>query len=117
LGGCAASNSGSGPTAASLPAGETCGSIKSQLNRLDAKGVQAYVQAQERARSSRVRRRRMPTTTIVCSTSTLAHAATCDGLSATFLIWRTVAASVRSDYGSVQVRVSAHGVHGAVTLV
>ncbi len=46
LGGCAASNSGSGPTAASLPAGETCGSIKSQLNRLDAKGVQAYVQAQ-----------------------------------------------------------------------
>jgi hypothetical protein len=46
LGGCAASNSGGGPTAASLPAGETCGSIKSQLNRLDAKGVQAYVQAQ-----------------------------------------------------------------------
>jgi hypothetical protein len=47
LAGCAASNGGSGgPTAASLPSGESCGSIKSQLNKLDAKGVQAYVQAQ-----------------------------------------------------------------------
>jgi hypothetical protein len=46
LAGCAASNGGGGPTAASLPSGESCGSIKSQLNKLDAKGVQAYVEAQ-----------------------------------------------------------------------
>jgi hypothetical protein len=45
LAGCA-SSSGNGPTSASLPAGESCGSIKSQLNKLDAKGVQAYVEAQ-----------------------------------------------------------------------
>lgn len=46
LAGCAANSSGKGPSAAALPAGESCGSIKSQLNRLDAKGVQAYVEAQ-----------------------------------------------------------------------
>jgi hypothetical protein len=45
LAGCASSN-GNGPTAASLPSGESCGSNKSQLNKLDAKGVQAYVEAQ-----------------------------------------------------------------------
>lgn len=46
LAGCASNNGSGGPTSASLPAGESCGSIKSQLNKLDAKGVQAYVQAQ-----------------------------------------------------------------------
>jgi hypothetical protein len=44
-GGCA-SGGGTGPTSKALANGETCGSIKSQLNKLDAKGVPASVQAQ-----------------------------------------------------------------------
>lgn len=44
-GGCASGGSG-GPTNKALANGESCGSIKQQLNRLDAKGVPASVQAQ-----------------------------------------------------------------------
>jgi len=43
-GGCA--SGGSGPTGKALANGESCGSIKSQLSRLDAKGVPSSVQAQ-----------------------------------------------------------------------
>lgn len=49
LGGCA-SGGGSGPTSKSLPNGESCGSIKSQLNKLDARGVPSSVQAQAAGR-------------------------------------------------------------------
>jgi hypothetical protein len=48
LGACATGGNGYG--SASLPAGESCGSIKSQLNKLDAKGVPAYVEAQSRGK-------------------------------------------------------------------
>lgn len=43
--GCASGDSG-GPTTKALANGETCGSVKSQLSKLDAKGVPASVQAQ-----------------------------------------------------------------------
>ncbi len=43
--GCA-SGGGSGPTSKALANGETCGSIKQQLNKLDASGVPSSVQAQ-----------------------------------------------------------------------
>lgn len=47
LGGCeGATGTGSDPGAASLPAGETCGSIREKLNKLDRKGAQASVEAQ-----------------------------------------------------------------------
>jgi hypothetical protein len=45
LAGCA-SGSNSGPGSKALANGETCSSVKQQLNRLDAKGVPASVQAQ-----------------------------------------------------------------------
>lgn len=44
--GCASGNQGGGPTRKALAAGETCGSIKQQLNRLDSKGVPAVIQRQ-----------------------------------------------------------------------
>ncbi len=47
LGGCA---SGGDPGARSLANGQSCGSVKSQLNKLDAKGVPAYVEAQSRGK-------------------------------------------------------------------
>lgn len=43
--GCA-SGGGSGPSGKQLANGESCGSIKSQLNKLDARGVPSSVQAQ-----------------------------------------------------------------------
>lgn len=49
LGGCEASTTGGpggDPGASALPPGETCGSIREQLTKLDRKGVQAYVEAQ-----------------------------------------------------------------------
>lgn len=47
LGGCASGGSGpGGPSAKQLANGESCGSIKSQLNKLDARGVPSSVQAQ-----------------------------------------------------------------------
>lgn len=49
IGGCA-SGSGNGPTRKTLANGESCGSIKSQLNKLDARGVPASVQAQAAGR-------------------------------------------------------------------
>ena len=45
MGGCA-SGSSNGPTSKQLPSGESCGSIKQQLNKLDARGVPSSVQAQ-----------------------------------------------------------------------
>ncbi|MDX2259055.1 MAG: hypothetical protein NW205_09090 [Hyphomicrobiaceae bacterium] len=42
--GCA-NNSSSGPTAQALPPGSTCGSIRAELSRLDARGVQSKVEA------------------------------------------------------------------------
>lgn len=46
LGGCAGNNSGgSGPPAASLPSGQTCQSIRAQLNRLDARGVPSLIES------------------------------------------------------------------------
>ena len=42
----ACANGGGGGHAVALPAGETCGSIKSQLSRLDAKGVRSSIEAQ-----------------------------------------------------------------------
>jgi hypothetical protein len=44
-GGCA-SGGGTGPGSKALANGESCGSIKSQLNKLDARGVPSSVQAQ-----------------------------------------------------------------------
>jgi hypothetical protein len=49
LGGCA-SGGGGGPSSKQLPNGESCGSIKSQLSKLDARGVPASVQAQAAGR-------------------------------------------------------------------
>ena len=49
LAGCASNQSG-GPQRKSLPSGETCGSIKQQLSRLDAKGVPSVIQAQAAGR-------------------------------------------------------------------
>jgi len=46
LGGCAGNQGGGGgPKAASLPAGQTCQSVRSQLNRLDARGVPALIES------------------------------------------------------------------------
>jgi hypothetical protein len=45
-GGCASGGGGSGPSGKALASGESCGSIKQQLNRLDAKGVPSSVQAE-----------------------------------------------------------------------
>lgn len=46
LGGCdGPPATGGDPGAAALPAGETCGSIREQLNKLDRKGAQASVEA------------------------------------------------------------------------
>lgn len=47
LGGCeGASSMGGDPGASALPAGESCGSIREKLNKLDRKGAQASVEAQ-----------------------------------------------------------------------
>jgi hypothetical protein len=46
LAGCASGGSGGGPTSKALANGESCSSVKSQLNKLDAKGVPSSVQAQ-----------------------------------------------------------------------
>jgi hypothetical protein len=47
VGGCA---TGGGPGSGTLAGGATCGSIKAQLNKLDAKGVPTYVEAQSRGK-------------------------------------------------------------------
>jgi hypothetical protein len=48
VGGCA--GGGAGGHAQALPAGSTCGSIKGQLSRLDAKGVRSSIEAQSAGR-------------------------------------------------------------------
>jgi len=45
LAGCASNKKGGDPGAQALPAGETCGSIRAELNRMDARGVPAKVSA------------------------------------------------------------------------
>lgn len=47
LGGCEGSSMpGGDPGASALPAGESCGSIREKLNKLDRKGAQGSVEAQ-----------------------------------------------------------------------
>lgn len=46
LGGCEGTTAGGDPGASALPPGESCGSIREQLNKLDRKGAQASVEAQ-----------------------------------------------------------------------
>ncbi len=48
LAGCA--SGGGDPGARSLPTGETCQSVRGQLNKLDSKGVPALVEAQSAGR-------------------------------------------------------------------
>ena len=44
LQGCGGAGAGGDPGAESLPLGQSCQSIRGELNRLDARGVQAYVE-------------------------------------------------------------------------
>lgn len=49
LAGCAASTStGGDPGAIAMPAGQSCQSVRAELNRLDAKGTQSKVEAASR---------------------------------------------------------------------
>lgn len=48
LAGCAASNTGGDPGAIAMPAGQSCQSVRAELNRLDAKGTQSRVEAASR---------------------------------------------------------------------
>lgn len=52
LGGCSDGVGGgpADPGAQALPQGESCGSVREQLNKLDRKGVQAHVEAQNAGR-------------------------------------------------------------------
>lgn len=51
LAGCSQTGGGpSDPGATALPAGESCGSIREQLNKLDRKGAQSSVEAQNAGR-------------------------------------------------------------------
>jgi hypothetical protein len=77
LGGCA-SGGGSGPSGKALANGETCSSVKQQLNRLDAKGVPQWVQAQAAGRKISGQQRPTQISTTGCSTTTWARAATFD---------------------------------------
>lgn len=45
LAGCASNQKGGDPGARALPAGESCGSIRAELNRMDSRGVPAKVSA------------------------------------------------------------------------
>lgn len=44
LQGCGGAGAGGDPGANSLPLGQSCQSIRGELNKLDARGVQAYVE-------------------------------------------------------------------------
>ena len=50
IGGCASGGGSGGPSTKALAGGETCASVKAQLNKLDARGVPASVQAQAAGR-------------------------------------------------------------------
>ncbi len=52
LSGCASGGGGGSPGGKALANGETCSSVKSQLNKLDARGVPASVQAQSAGKKS-----------------------------------------------------------------
>lgn len=43
--GCASQNKGGDPGAQALPSGESCGSIRAELNRMDSRGVPSKVSA------------------------------------------------------------------------
>ena len=45
LGGCAGGTSGDNPSAQALPAGESCQSVRAELDKLDAKGTRSKVEA------------------------------------------------------------------------
>lgn len=46
LGGCAGNDTGkNGPPAIALPAGQTCQSVRAELNRLDARGTPSLIEA------------------------------------------------------------------------
>jgi hypothetical protein len=45
IGGCAGGTSGDNPSAQALPAGETCQSVRAELDKLDAKGTRSKVEA------------------------------------------------------------------------
>jgi hypothetical protein len=45
LGGCAGGTSGDQPRAQTLPAGQTCPSVRAELDKLDAKGTRSKVEA------------------------------------------------------------------------
>lgn len=46
LAGCASNNAGnSGPPAIALPAGQTCQSVRAELNRLDARGTPSLIES------------------------------------------------------------------------
>jgi hypothetical protein len=48
LGGCAGGTSGDQPRGQALPAGETCQSVRAELDNLDAKGTRSKVEAASR---------------------------------------------------------------------
>jgi hypothetical protein len=50
LSGCAAGSGSGDPGSKALANGESCGSIKQQLSKLDSKGVPGYIQAQAAGR-------------------------------------------------------------------
>ena len=48
LGGCAGGTSGDQPRGQALPAGQTCQSVRAELDKLDAKGTRSKVEAANR---------------------------------------------------------------------
>ena len=48
LSGCASSGAGGDPGAIAMPAGQSCQSVRGELNRLDAKGTPSRVEAASR---------------------------------------------------------------------
>jgi hypothetical protein len=48
LGGCAGGTSGDQPRVQALPAGQTCPSVRAELDKLDAKGTRSKVEAVSR---------------------------------------------------------------------
>ena len=48
LAGCAGGNTGGDPGAMAMPAGQSCQTVRAELNRLDAKGTQSRVEAASR---------------------------------------------------------------------
>jgi hypothetical protein len=51
LGGCAGGTSGDNPSAQALPAGQSCQSVRAELDKLDAKGTRSKVEAASRGQN------------------------------------------------------------------